>query len=117
MGTLEPGTDLYAAVLKIAPIPWDVDLEDPATDTYLRQLAVEFPGWHPWRPPSPDGGEPWWGARDGHTVIITSTGAELRAALEHHRATGHHPLSAEVFFLERRGAVIVGVPAPRRPVV
>jgi hypothetical protein len=43
------------------------------------------------------------GARDGHTVIITSTGAELRAALAHHRDTGRHPLKAEVFFLDRRG--------------
>jgi hypothetical protein len=103
MGALDPATDLYAQVLALGPIPWDADLTpEPATDPYLRQLAVEFPGWHPWRPPSPDGGQPWWGARDGHTVIITSTGAELRAALEHHRDTGHHQLKAEVFFLDRR---------------
>jgi hypothetical protein len=73
------------------------------TDPYLRQLTVEFPHWHLWRPPSPGPSrEPWWGARDGHTVVITSTGVELRAALEHHRETGRHQLEAEVFFLDRR---------------
>jgi hypothetical protein len=60
---------------------------DPGTDPYLRQLVVDFPRWVLWRPPSPDGGEAWWGARDGHTVIITGTPGKLRAALVRQRET------------------------------
>jgi hypothetical protein len=118
MGALDPGTDLYAAVLKIAPVTWDGDLTpDPATDRDLRQLAVEFPQWHIWRPPSPDGGQPWWGARDGHTVIITGTGAELRAALAHRREGTSPPGAIEAFPLHRtaQGLAIVTDPGAHFP--
>jgi hypothetical protein len=102
LGALDPGTDLYAAVLKIAPASWDADLTGDTDDERdLALIAGDFPGWTVWRPRSPDGGEPWWGARDGHTVIIQSTAMELRAALTHQR-DGTSPGVVEVFFLDHR---------------
>jgi hypothetical protein len=100
MRELDPGTDLHAAVLAIAPITWDDDLTTATTvDLTLRQLAMDFPLWHLWRPPSPDGGQPLWGARTGKEVFITGTAAELRSALTHYRDTGRYlPVKAEVFF-------------------
>jgi hypothetical protein len=99
LGVLDPGTDLYAAVLAIAPAAWDADLPEGtgAGERDRQQIAGDFPGWRLWRPPSPDGGEPWWGARDGRAVIITSTAGELRAALAWQRAGGVGPFRVEVF--------------------
>jgi hypothetical protein len=104
LGALDPGTDLYAAVLAIAPPSWDTDLTDNTGDDTgtQQQIAGNFPGWWLWRPPSPDGTEPWWGARDGHTVIITSTAGELRAALTRQREGDTNWPPAEVFFFDRR---------------
>jgi hypothetical protein len=98
LNTLDPGTDLHAAVLAIAPQSWDADLTD---DTGAQpQIAADFPSYHLWRPPSPDGTQPWWGARDDHTVIITSTAGELRDALARRRDAGALP-PAEVFLPDR----------------
>jgi hypothetical protein len=105
LGALDPGTDLYAAVLAIAPASWDAFLTE-GTETDERsphRLARDFPAWCLWRPSSPDGGaEPWWGARDGRTVIIMDTAAGLRSALEAHIAGDTNGAPVEVFFFDRR---------------
>jgi hypothetical protein len=105
LGALDPDTDLYAAVLAIAPASWGVPpTEDTDTgERSLAQVAGDFPGYHLWRPTSPDGGtEPWWGARDGRTVIIMGTAEELRAALERQIAGDTACPPVEVFFFCRR---------------
>jgi hypothetical protein len=97
----ESRTDPHAVVLAITPPSRDADLT--GDEQSLHQLAGDFPAWCLWRPPSPDGGtEPWWGARDGRTVIITSTAGELRAALTRQREGDTNWPPAEVFFFDRR---------------